>query len=297
MKSIRLGAYMIVRNERALIERALSSLHSVDELIVADTGSTDGTQELIATSFPDVRLLQTEWDDDFARARNFARMHATADWCIILDADEYLSPMSVSVIREAIISRAQDDQNAFRLLCQAERVPRQKHTMIRVHRNKPDIFWIGAIHEALNVFDETVIEGAILTYGYSPSHEKDPERTMRILEREHARMPDEPRTLYYLAREHFNSFNYKRATELFERRVKQPGYLPELADAWLYLARSHWINGRPDDARTACAQALVVNADFREALMFMAEMSWPHNASRWREYAMHATNERVLFIR
>ena len=44
-------------------------------------------------------------------------------------------------------------------------------------------------------------------------------------------------------------------------------------------------------------KAITINANFKEALLFMATLSFEHNAARWREFAECATNERVLFVR
>jgi ABC-type glycerol-3-phosphate transport system substrate-binding protein len=39
------------------------------------------------------------------------------------------------------------------------------------------------------------------------------------------------------------------------------------------------------------------NVNFKEAILFLAELSGPKNAKRWKEVAESATNEDVLFIR
>ena len=52
-----------------------------------------------------------------------------------------------------------------------------------------------------------------------------------------------------------------------------------------------------DAAREACLHAILLNANFREALLWMADMSFPANAAQWRKMAESATNEGVLFVR
>lgn len=52
-----------------------------------------------------------------------------------------------------------------------------------------------------------------------------------------------------------------------------------------------------DNARFACMQSITINANFREALCFMAELSFPTNAKQWRAYAKLANNDKVLFVR
>lgn len=81
---MKLSVCMIVKNEMEYIGYALESVRPIaSELIIVDTGSTDGTAEKYATH-------HFEWRDDFAAARNFSLEQATGDWALIIDADEIL---------------------------------------------------------------------------------------------------------------------------------------------------------------------------------------------------------------
>lgn len=80
---------MIARDEARCIGRALASVRGVvDRLLVLDTGSRDATAALAAQAGADVSHFA--WIDDFAAARNAALARADADWCLVLDADEWL---------------------------------------------------------------------------------------------------------------------------------------------------------------------------------------------------------------
>src|SRR6185369_12826459 len=82
----RVSLCMIVKNEEANLPPCLSSAADlVDEIIIADTGSTDRTRE-IAASFG-ARVVEFPWVDSFAAARNESVRHATGDWIFWLDAD------------------------------------------------------------------------------------------------------------------------------------------------------------------------------------------------------------------
>lgn len=62
---------MIVRDEEAVLERCLSSIADlVEEIIIVDTGSQDGTKK-IAAQYTDA-IYDFVWIDDFAAARNFS---------------------------------------------------------------------------------------------------------------------------------------------------------------------------------------------------------------------------------
>ncbi len=84
-----LALAMIVKDEAAMLARCLASARDlVDEIIVVDTGSSDGTVA-IAESFG-AKIGRFEWRNDFAAARNAALDLVTAPWVLHLDADEEL---------------------------------------------------------------------------------------------------------------------------------------------------------------------------------------------------------------
>lgn len=96
-----LALCMIVKDEAANIAHCLSSVTGlVDEIIVVDTGSKDKTREIAAIMGADV--VNYQWNDNFADARNLYLMTAHADWILVLDADEVISKKDHQAIRECI---------------------------------------------------------------------------------------------------------------------------------------------------------------------------------------------------
>lgn len=94
---------MIVKNEIDLLERCISSIKEklsrlVDEILVVDTGSTDGTREL-ATKLG-CKVYDFEWCNDFSKARNFSLEKSKNDWVIIMDADEFVGDVDLAGIKE-----------------------------------------------------------------------------------------------------------------------------------------------------------------------------------------------------
>ncbi len=77
---------IICRNESDGIARTLSGLQGLsDDIVVYDTGSTDGTQSIVR-GFP-VRLIEGVWEG-FGPTKNTANALALHDWILSLDADE-----------------------------------------------------------------------------------------------------------------------------------------------------------------------------------------------------------------
>ena len=286
-----LTAVLIVRNEEALLPRALKSLAGVDRLLVVDTGSTDGTvAEAIDCG---AVVAHFGWCDDFSAARNHASetaeaLHPETDWLITIDADEYMEPGGIARLREVLAGTSRRAVFA-RLVSECG-----KCTHERIVAYRPGLRYAGRVHEAINEpADQSDVK---VTYGYSPAHAADSDRVMRIL----LSIPLAERTardLYYLAREYWYRRDYETSVQTWHDCLMASTWRPERADSWLMIARCQWLQNRGEQARQACANALMVNPDFREALLLMAEMSWPEQAAAWRRYAGAATNDGVLFVR
>ena len=84
-----LSVVILAKNENDRLGPALESVAFADEVVVADTGSTDGTQDLARLA--GARVVPIGWDG-FVASRNRALAEARHDWVLVLDADERISP-------------------------------------------------------------------------------------------------------------------------------------------------------------------------------------------------------------
>ena len=90
---------MIVRNEESVIGRCLSCAEKfADEIVIADTGSCDGTKRVCERYTRNI--FDFEWCDDFAAARNFAFSKATKEYVMWLDADDVVSDENIGKLLE-----------------------------------------------------------------------------------------------------------------------------------------------------------------------------------------------------
>lgn len=92
---------IIVRDEVDRLGPALDSVSWAEEVLVADSGSTDGTQALARAA--GARVEQIPWEG-YVAARNRALALATHDWVLVLDADERVSPRLRDDIAAAVAS-------------------------------------------------------------------------------------------------------------------------------------------------------------------------------------------------
>jgi glycosyltransferase involved in cell wall biosynthesis len=283
---------MIVKNEEELLARCLESIKGVDSCVIVDTGSDDKTIE-IAKKYTDKVFTDYKWEDSFCKARNHALSKCTCDWIYSIDADEYLlSP--VSEVREWA-QKAQDN-GWLTVDVQIESGPKDKFWYPRLFKRDPKVYWSGDIHNYLSIANshKSTIRHH---FDYSPAHQKDPDRAYRILRKVCMDNPKCVREKFYLAREYWYKRDFTAALAWYEEYIKVAYWGPELTEAWFMKAKCLWNLSRGDEARTACAKAISLNSNFKEAILFLAEMSGPGNKKRWTEFATGATNENILFIR
>lgn len=136
---------MIVRDEAAMLPEFLDHARGCyDQLVAFDTGSRDGTVDLLRAAGAEVH--EGQWRDDFAWARNESLRHATGDWILVLDADEFPHAGFRDELRAftaqeevgaATLCRHDDQRNGI------TRISRP----LRLFRRAPDIRYRYRIHE------------------------------------------------------------------------------------------------------------------------------------------------------
>ena len=95
------SAAIVCKNEADLIGGCLESVDFCAEIVVVDSGSTDGTLAIIekyrADGFP-IKLLQHDWMG-YAPQKQYALDHATQPWWLVIDADEKVdSRLKASIV-------------------------------------------------------------------------------------------------------------------------------------------------------------------------------------------------------
>ena len=100
---VKLTVTVITFNEAAHIAAALDSVAWADEIIVVDSGSTDGTADIARPKA--TRVIVREWPG-YSAQKNFAADQATHDWVLSMDADERVTPALAAEIRALLATRA-----------------------------------------------------------------------------------------------------------------------------------------------------------------------------------------------
>ncbi len=106
----RVSGFVIAHNRASLVETCLRSIRFVDQLIVIDKSSTDGTRA-IAKRYAD-RVITVPWSPTVEETRAHALALCRHDWVVHLDDDEMFSPEAIAFLSRP---RARDAAEAYYL--------------------------------------------------------------------------------------------------------------------------------------------------------------------------------------
>ncbi len=104
-QSNKISAYIMTFNEADKIEDAIKSVLWADEIIVADSSSTDGTIEIAKKLGTTVVQIPFQ---TFGQIRNDAMAACSHDWIFSLDADERCTPAAEKEIKGTVINPQAD---------------------------------------------------------------------------------------------------------------------------------------------------------------------------------------------
>lgn len=111
MTEIRLSGMLICQDEARRIEACLDALAFCDEIVAVDSGSTDGTLELLRAR--GVRVFEQAWLGMNGQ-KDFGRQQARGRWVLNVDADEVVSPELAKEVR-AVADGGEAGPNAYRI--------------------------------------------------------------------------------------------------------------------------------------------------------------------------------------
>src|SRR5215813_13270995 len=189
---------MIVRNEAPIIERCLNSVvNFIDHWVIVDTGSTDGTQQIIRRRLHNVpgELIERPWID-FAHNRTEALELALgkSDYVFVIDADDVL-------LAEQDFKLPQLTHDAYYLKIRSGPV---SFWRVQLFRNEAGWRYESSVHEFLTrpeFYTHERLHGLLvdsLTDGARAAQAGVYQHDIEQLLRAHQEAPDDTRTIFYL---------------------------------------------------------------------------------------------------
>ena len=228
---------MIVRNECKIIERCLASVADhVACWVICDTGSTDGTQDLIRAFFA-ARGIPGELHEfafeNFGQARNEALARARAstlayDYLLLTDADMDL------VVRDPSF-RSRLTETAY----SAEQRNGSSYWNNRLLARNSEALYQGATHEFLSVggIATRLRDISFVDHASGSNRGEKIVRDTGLLTQDLERDPDNPRSHFYLAQTYREAGDFQKAADHYARRAALGGWAEEAWYAVLQQAR------------------------------------------------------------
>lgn len=145
-KGCSLTVCLIVKNEEHCLGDCLDSVRDwADQIVVVDTGSSDNTVE-VAKKY-DAQIEYFQWENDFAKARNYSLQFAVSDWILVLDADERLAENSES-LPDLVAKNYEGYYLTIKSPLGSGEIEAEDH-VVRLFRNGRGYKFAGAIHEQI----------------------------------------------------------------------------------------------------------------------------------------------------
>lgn len=219
---------LVSNNRRDTIEKCMESLVPLrkavsSELIIVDTGCTDGSVE-IARRYAD-KVVQFTWCKDFAAARNAGLSECSGEWFLYLDDDEWFE--DVSALIAFFQSKGKDKCDALWYIQRNyDSMEGKSYTDTYVGRcvkRKPETRFYGKIHEWLEPLPRAIMKTDVFVhhYGYVYKSEEDRqkhlERNLTLEEEAVRENPNDIRMCCQLVQEYRVARRYEDALALCER--------------------------------------------------------------------------------
>jgi len=218
---------MIVKNEASVIERCLASVKPlIDTWVIVDTGSTDGTQEIIRDYLKGIpgELHERPWVD-FSANRNQARTLALgkSDYLMIIDADDELefSPQFSLPLLD----------KTFYFVQQKKKGQLDFNPWVLLVFNRDEWSWEGILHEQIKFAQKTAI-GSFLPHVTNLYHQ-DGHRNRNVMQKYEndiallkcglEKEPNNSVYQFYLAQSYFWMQKYEQAVEAYAIRAEMRG--------------------------------------------------------------------------
>ncbi len=219
---------MIVRNEAAVILRCLASVKQlIDYWVIIDTGSNDGTQQIIRQFLQNVpgELHERSWID-FSSHRNevLSLSQGKADYFLLIDADDCL------ILSKPFVKQSFDQH--YYMLDYHKGFCKTKRTFLIDGRL--NWFWKGEIHEVLTCIEAkngSFLSGAILQAGKEGFRSRNPntlKEDLDLLKRSLSNGDGDERTVFHLAVFSEEAQDLASALCYFEQRVSMGGWDQEV---------------------------------------------------------------------
>jgi len=268
---MKVAIYTIALNERQFVDKWFEAAKDADYLLIADTGSTDGTVERareLGINVVDVRVAPWRFDD--SRNAALAALPIDIDMCISLDMDEVITPNWRPLLEAAWKRGVTRPRYKHIWSFNEDGTPGLEFSYDHIHSRK-GYCWRHPVHECLYVYGMEEVQDWIV--GLETHHHPDPSKSrsqyLPLLALSVKEDPHNDRNAFYYGRELYFYGHYVEAATELKRHLSLPtaGWPPERAASMRYIAKS-----LPAEAELWLRKAIDQAPGRREPLVDLAKL-------------------------
>lgn len=243
---MKIAVYTIALNEKQFVKAWYESAKEADYLLIADTGSTDGTVDLARSlGIEVVEISIKPWRFDDARNASLALIPNDIDYCIALDMDEVLIEGWRTHL-ESVPTQTTRPRYKYTWNWNEDGTPGLQYGGDKIHA-RHGYRWKHPVHEVLTTDRIEQVENWIgLEIHHHADNTKPRSQYMPLLAQSVKEDPYDDRNAFYYARELYFYGQFEQSIEEFKRHLSLPRavWKPERAASMRYLAKMH-----ADDSR------------------------------------------------
>jgi glycosyltransferase involved in cell wall biosynthesis len=241
-KNLKTAVYTIALNERQFVDTWYESAKDADYLLIADTGSTDGTVERareLGINVVEIRVSPWRFDD--ARNAALAALPIDIDMCVSLDMDEVITPGWKEKLTEAWERGVNRPRYKHIWSWNEDGTPGLEFSYDHIHGRK-GFRWRHPVHEC--IYSYSIEEKQEWIGGLETHHHPDPSKSrsqyLPLLELSVREDPHNDRNAFYYGRELYFYGRYMEAAQELKRHLELPTatWAPERAASMRFIGKS-----------------------------------------------------------
>lgn len=277
---MKITVYAISKNEEKFAARWVESMAEADHICVLDTGSTDGTVEILADLGVIVRREEiVPWRFDVARNRSMELIPEDTDICVCTDLDEVFRPGWRAALERAW--RPGTEQLRYSYIWSFDEHGRPGTEFIQEKIHAPGVFrWVHPVHEVLERTDGAVswpvAEAPEIVLEHHPDHGKSRGGYLRLLELSVRERPNDDRNAHYLGREYMFHRRWDEAIAQLQRHLTLPTatWAAERSASMRFISRCYLAKGDQPEAMRWALRAVAEAPELRESWVQAEEAAY-----------------------
>ena len=276
MGKYKVCVYAICKNEARFVDRWMDSMSEADQVVVLDTGSTDGTVERLRARGAQVMVEEIlPWRFDRARNRSLELVPEDADICVCTDLDEMFRPGWRAALEK--VWKPGTGQVTYRYTWSFN--PDGSEGVVfwyeKIHPRQ-GYRWTHPVHEVLSWIGEGQPGPTAAAPGVQLDHHPDPaksrEQYLSLLELSVAEDPEDDRNAHYLGREYLYRGRWDDCIAALKRHLELPKavWRDERAASMRYIAKAYEEKGEAASAWSWYLRAVLEAPHLREPFLDLA---------------------------